>query len=135
MLRRLYPDIVDIVTIDTLARNLQSVWLYYELTNFIFMTSKLKEISYPYAIAEKRNLNWIYHIFTVFWSNHEDIFGSCKCGHCSRVIILDGHQKPRRLVCKYDNVTSLVNINELGPLNKGCPYMPQRRQSDKRESN
>ncbi|CAF1411906.1 unnamed protein product [Adineta ricciae] len=151
MLRRLYPDLVDIVTIDTLARNLQSVWLYYELTNFIFMTSKLKEISYPYAIAEsrtkvkynqssraifiERNLNWIYHIFTVFWSNHEDIFGSCKCGHCSRVIILDGHQKPRRLVCKYDNVTSLVNINELGPLNKGCPYMPQRRQSDKRESN
>ncbi|UJR29601.1 hypothetical protein I4U23_010817 [Adineta vaga] len=112
--RRLHQDIVDIITMDTLARNLQSVCLYYELTNFIFMTSKSKEISYPYAIAEsrtkvkggqssraifiERNLNWIYHVFTVFWSNHEDIFGSCKCGYCSRVIILDGHQKPRRLV-------------------------------------
>jgi hypothetical protein len=32
-------------------------------------------------------------------------------------------------------VTSLVNVDELGPLNKGCPYMPRRRKSDRREGN
>jgi hypothetical protein len=95
---------------DTLARNIQSVWLYYELTNFVFMTSKLTEISFPSAMSEgrtkvkgkqspraifiERNINWIYHVFTTFWSHHESLFGSCKCGSCSRVIIIDGHQKP-----------------------------------------
>jgi hypothetical protein len=108
--KRLHPNSIQLVTTDNLARTLESVWIYYELTNFILMTSKSTEISYPYAMAEgrtkikgkqssravfiERNLNWIYHVFTIFWSNHEDIFGSCKGGSCSSVVILDGHQKP-----------------------------------------
>ena len=35
----------------------------------------------------------------------------------------------RRLVCKYDNVTSILNAEELGPINKGCPYMTKRRKT------
>lgn len=41
----------------------------------------------------------------------------------------------RRLVCSYDNVTSIVNVDELGPVNKGCPYVPRRRKSDNRQQN
>jgi hypothetical protein len=109
-IKRLHPDSINVITTDTLARSLQAVWLYYELANFILMITKSTEISYPYAMAEgrtrrkgkqslravfiERNLNWIYHVFTVFWSNHEIVFGSCKSGNCSNVIILDGHQKP-----------------------------------------
>jgi len=109
-IKRLRPGSEDVVTTDYLARSLQSVWLYYELSNFIFMTSKSTEISFPYAMSEgrttvkskqssraifiERNLNWIYHVFTTFWSHHECLFGSCNCGSCSRVIIIDGHQKP-----------------------------------------
>lgn len=108
--RRLCSTSVDLITSDNLTRSLQSVWLYYELTNFIMMTSKLTQISYPFAMAEgrttvngrqssraifiERNLDWMYHLFTVFWSHHEDVFGACKCGGCSRALVLDGHQKP-----------------------------------------
>ncbi|CAF2103032.1 unnamed protein product [Rotaria magnacalcarata] len=150
-INKLHSNNADVITSDNLARSLEAVWLYYELTNFVFMTSKSTEISYPCAMSEgrtkikgnqslraifiERNLNWIYHVFTVFWSRHQDIFGSCKCGNCSQVIILDGHQKPRRLVCKYDNVTSLINADELGPLNRGCPYPPRRRKLDNRQPN
>jgi hypothetical protein len=109
-LNRLRPGSGNDITADNLARNLQSVWLYYELTNFVLMTSKATEICFPYALSEgrtkikgqqssraifiERNLNWIYHVFTTFWSNHDSIFGSCECGNCSKVIIIDGHQKP-----------------------------------------
>jgi hypothetical protein len=109
-INRLRSGNLNIITADTLARNLQSVWLYYELTNFIFMTSKSTEISFPFAMCEgrtrikgkqstraifiERNIDWIYHAFTTFWSNHEILFGSCKCGNCSRAITIDGHQKP-----------------------------------------
>jgi hypothetical protein len=41
----------------------------------------------------------------------------------------------RRLVCRYDNVTSVINAAELGPINRGCPYLPRRRKSDKQEPN
>jgi hypothetical protein len=100
----------NMIAVESLERNLEAVWLYYELANFILMTSKSTEISFPYAMSEgrtkvkgkpssraifiERNINWIYHVFTVFWSNHEKIFGSCKCGNCSRVMVIDGHQKP-----------------------------------------
>jgi hypothetical protein len=107
---RLDPGSGNIITADTFARNLESVWLFYELTNFIFMTSKSTEFSFPFAMSEgrtmikgkqslraifiERNINWIYHVFTVFWSNHESLFGSCHSGNCSKVLIIDGHQKP-----------------------------------------
>ncbi|CAF1231554.1 unnamed protein product [Adineta steineri] len=96
---------------EALSRNLQSVWLYYELANFIFMTNKFSETIFPYAMCEgrtkirgeqstraisiERNLDWFYHLFTVFWSHHKEIFGECQCsGGCSRTITIDGHQKP-----------------------------------------
>ncbi|CAF1449401.1 unnamed protein product [Rotaria sordida] len=36
---RLHPGSGNVITADNLARNLQSVWLYYELTNFILMAN------------------------------------------------------------------------------------------------
>lgn len=109
-INRLHSGNVNGISADTLARNLQSVWLYYELTNFVFMTSKATDISFPFAMCEgrtrikgeqssraifiERNINWIYHAFTTFWSNHGIVFGNYVCDNCSRVMIIDGHQKP-----------------------------------------
>ncbi|UJR24353.1 hypothetical protein I4U23_005730 [Adineta vaga] len=88
---RLHPKREDNVTAENLAQNLEAVWLYHELTNFILMTSKSTDIRFPYAMSEGRT---------------------------------------RIKVCRYDNVTSIINAAELGPINKGCPYMPRRSKSD-----
>jgi hypothetical protein len=76
----------------------------------------------------EERLDWIYHLFTVFWSHH-DLIPLCHCDKavCSKVIVIDGHQKPRRVVCQYSNVTSIINKEEMGPCNRGCPYQPRRR--------
>ena len=129
-INRLRSGNVNVITADTLARNLQSVWLYYELTNFIFMTSKATDISFPFAMCEgrtrikgeqssraifiERNINWIYHAFTTFWSNHGILFGNCTSGSCSRVIIIDGHQKPYVFLTKRFDLRPLSTINALG---------------------
>ncbi len=79
----------------------------------------------------EEHLDWIYNNFSIFWSHH-DLILDCQCDKsiCSRVLVLDGHQKPRRTVCRFDNVTSLVNEEELGPCNRGCPYQPLKRRND-----
>jgi hypothetical protein len=76
----------------------------------------------------EEHMDWIYNIFSVFWSHH-DLIPECRCDKstCSKVLIVDGHQKPRRTICRYDNVTSLINEEELGPCNRGCPYQPRKR--------
>ena len=84
----------------------------------------------------EEHLDWIYNIFSVFWSHHE-LIPDCHCDKsvCSRVLVLDGHQKPRRTVCRFDNVTSLMNEEELGPCNRGCPYQPRKRTSGQNNTN
>jgi hypothetical protein len=84
----------------------------------------------------EEHLDWIYNLFSIFWSHHE-LISKCECDKsvCSRVLVLDGHQKPRRTVCRCDNVTSLVNIDELGPCNRGCPYQAQKRRNDQNHKN
>ncbi|CAF1683234.1 unnamed protein product, partial [Adineta ricciae] len=129
-----------------LTRSLEAHWIYFELFRLIFMTSSEKEITAPRALFSARNtvaageqmnakaqfleehLDWIYNIFSVFWSNH-DLIPECRCekSTCCKVLIVDGHQKPRRTICRYENVTSLINEEELGPCNRGCPYQPRKR--------
>ncbi|CAF1059852.1 unnamed protein product [Rotaria sp. Silwood1] len=150
---RLHPEFNKKFDSVQIIRSLEAHWIYFELFNFIFMTSSEKEIVAPRALFAGRNiqaggiinvkaqfleerLDWMYNLFSIFWSHH-NLIPECVCDKsiCSRVLVLDGHQKPRRTVCRFDNVTSLVNQEELGPCNRGCPYQPKRRTPDKKNKN
>lgn len=118
---------------NTFAKRLEVVWLYYELSRFIFVTSGEKSVSFPKSfqpearsIFIERSLPFLFHIFTVFWSNHHMIDGiKCKEELCSRVMLIDGHQKCKRVICQFENVTNM-NHSEMGPVVQGCPYAPKR---------
>jgi hypothetical protein len=84
----------------------------------------------------EERLDWMYHLFTVFWSHH-DLLSQCHCDKavCGKVVIVDGHQKPRRVVCQFGDVTSVINKEEMGPCNRGCPYQPRKRKAGHQEAN
>ncbi|CAM4980562.1 unnamed protein product, partial [Rotaria socialis] len=80
----------------------------------------------------EQNLPFIFHIFTVFWSNHRMLNGiKCKEKLCSRVMLIDGHQKCQRIICQFEN---LINMNhpEMGPVVQGCPYAPNRKKKNEK---
>ncbi|CAF3497480.1 unnamed protein product [Rotaria socialis] len=151
---RIHPEFDKKFDPAEFTRSLEAHWLYFELFNLIFMTSAEKKVVIPRALFSARNivkgggminakaqfleehLNWIYNLFSIFWSHHK-LIPDCQCDSsaCSRVLILDGHQKPRRTVCSFDNVTSLMNEDELGVCNRGCPYQPQKRKKDEKRKN
>lgn len=76
----------------------------------------------------EERIEWIYHLFTHFWSQHQQFLQCvCKSDQCLKVLVVDRHQKSRRIVCAYDAVTSMINQEELGPCRRGCPYTPMRK--------
>ena len=50
---------------------------------------------------------------------------------CSRFMLIDGHQKCKRVVCQFDNVTNMSHP-EMGPVVQGCPYAPKRSKKDEK---
>jgi hypothetical protein len=84
------------------------------------------------SVFIEQNLPVLFHIFTVFWS-HQQMINEIKCkqSSCSRVMLIDGHQKCRRLICGFKNVTSM-NHPEMGPVVQGCPYASTRRKKDEK---
>lgn len=70
---------------------------------------------------------WWYHLFSVFWSRHKILPNiNCNITNCSRCIIVDGHQKSRRIVCEKKSVVD-TTIDELTSIEVGCPYTPCRK--------
>ncbi|CAF1416486.1 unnamed protein product [Rotaria sordida] len=64
---------------------------------------------------------------TTFWSRHKSIPNiKCSPSDCSRSVIVDGHQKCRRLVCSFKNAVD-TSIEEMTAIETGCPYTPCRR--------
>lgn len=59
--------------------------------------------------------------FVYLWSNHKTIIGSCG-SRCSQCIIIDGHQKCRRRVCREKNVR--ISTEEFDSLTIGCCRTP-----------
>lgn len=123
-----------IYSANAFAKRLQTVWIYYETSRLIFMTSCETSFLFPRSfrpetksIFIEQNLSFFLHIFTVFWSRHNQLAGiKCKNATCSRIMLIDGHQKSRRLVCSFENLTD-TNHSEMGPVLQGCPYAPTRR--------
>ena len=49
-------------------------------------------------------------------------------------MLIDGHQKTNRIICRFENVTN-TSHPEMGPVSQGCPYQPHRsKRNDKEES-
>ena len=131
----------SIYSANTFAKRLEIVWLYYELSRFIFVTSCKTSVSFPKSFQPEvrsmfieQNLPFLFHIFTVFWSNHHMLNGiKCKEGLCSRVMSIDGHQKCQRVICRFENLTNM-NHPEMGSVVQGCPYSPNRRKKNEKRN-
>jgi hypothetical protein len=59
--------------------------------------------------------------FIYLWTNHSTLIGPCG-SHCSRCLVIDGHQKCRRRICAYKDVT--VDTVEMKSLVIGCCRTP-----------
>lgn len=109
-------------------------WLLINIAKFIFMTTNEKVVEIPMSTRDidqcteyflKINPH-LYQSFVQFWSQHQRFTRKCDKDMCSRVFIVDGHQKANRLVCQYKNVFD-CSISELGPVQMGCLYSPLRK--------
>ncbi len=98
------------------------------------MTTNEKIISIPMSIRDVDECNnyfltvksELYKTFVRFWTQHQRFTRTCDPITCSKVFIVDGHQKANRLVCQYKNVFDNT-IPELGPVQMGCSYSPLRK--------
>ncbi|CAF1501838.1 unnamed protein product, partial [Rotaria sp. Silwood1] len=131
-----------IVSSNTLAKRMEVAWIYFELSRFIFLTSREKSIVLPKSLQPEsryifieQNLPFFHHLFNTFWSRHR-VFPHIKCkqSSCSAVMLIDGHQKSNRKICRHENLTN-TNHLELGPVNQGCPYPPHRSKSNEKGKN
>ena len=61
--------------------------------------------------------------FVYLWSNHKTLIGACN-EECSRCVIIDGHQKCRRRVCRAKEI--YVDTSEFDALKIGCFVTPTR---------
>ena len=59
--------------------------------------------------------------FVYLWSNHRTLIGACQ-SNCSQCIVIDGHQKCRRRVCRAKHVE--VTTEEFVSLTVGCCRTP-----------
>ncbi len=109
-------------------------WLVINVVKFIFMTTNEKSVAVPtsaryvnecndYFLAIKFEL---YKHFFNFWTNYQRFTRRCDPVTCSKVFIVDGHQKANRLVCQYKDVFD-SSIPERGPVQMGCLYSPLRK--------
>ncbi|CAF1265098.1 unnamed protein product [Adineta ricciae] len=111
----------------------QMVWLLINVAKFTFMTTNEKVVQIPMSVRDVDECNpyfliikdELYKNFVAFWTNHQRFSKKCNSQTCSKVFVVDGHQKANRLVCQYKDVFD-CSIPELGPVQMGCLYSPLR---------
>lgn len=109
-------------------------WLIINIVKFIFMTTNEKVVRIPMSVRDIDECNDyflsiksdLYKNFVGFWTQHKRFTKTCDPNTCSKVFIVDGHQKANRLVCQYKNVFD-HSISELGAVQMGCLYSPLRK--------
>jgi hypothetical protein len=109
-------------------------WLLINIVKFIFMTTNEKIATVPMSVRDIEECNdyflmikcELYKHFVGFWTQHKRFTKRCDPATCSKVFIVDGHQKANRLVCQYKDVFD-NSISELGPVQMGCLYSPLRK--------
>ncbi|CAF5206672.1 unnamed protein product, partial [Rotaria magnacalcarata] len=98
------------------------------------MTTNQKVSNIPMSVRDVDECNdyfskiqlELYKNFVGFWTQHERFTKRCNPTTCSKVFIIDGHQKANRLVCQYKDVFD-NSIYELGPVQIGCLHSPLRK--------
>jgi hypothetical protein len=98
------------------------------------MTTNQKSISVPMSVRDVDECNNyfltiksdLYEKFVNFWTRHQRFTRTCDPVTCSKVFIVDGHQKANRLICQYKDVFDNT-IPELGSVQMGCLYSPLRK--------
>ena len=117
-----------------LTKVFQLNWFLYNIIWLQLMLSNSEMVGIPDSLNRleieehfERSSGWWYHLFSIFWSRHE-LLPNIKCQtiNCSKCVIVDGHQKSKRLVCEYKNVVD-TSIDELTSIEIGCPYTPCRK--------
>ena len=109
-------------------------WLIINIVKFIFMTTNERFITVPMSVRDIDECNeyffmiksGMYTNFVSFWTQHHRFTKKCDAATCSKVFIVDGHQKANRIVCQYKNVFD-DSIPELGMVQMGCLYSPLRK--------
>ena len=117
-----------------LTKVFELYWFLYNITWMEFMLGKDKMVIMPDSLNRseiehyfENSSGWWYHLFSVFWSRHKELQNiKCNTVNCSKCIIIDGHQKTRRIVCEFKNVVD-TTIDELTSIEIGCPYTPCRK--------
>ena len=112
----------------------QMSWLIINIVKFIFMTTNEKVVRIPMSVRDIDECNDyflsiksdLYKNFVGFWTQHKRFTKTCDPNTCSKIFIVDGHQKANRLVCQYKNVFD-HSISELGAVQMGCLYSPLRK--------
>lgn len=98
------------------------------------MTTQEKFIRIPVSLRDVDECNdyfltikcELYQNFVAFWTQHQRFSRTCDPQSCSKVFIVDGHQKANRLVCQFKNVFDST-IPEMGSVQVGCMYSPLRK--------
>ncbi|CAF1470356.1 unnamed protein product [Adineta ricciae] len=118
-------------------KNFQMTWLLVNIVKFSFMTTNDKSIAIPMSVRDVDECNDyflmiksdLYEKFVKFWTRHQRFTKTCDPATCSRVFIVDGHQKANRLICQHKDIFDNT-IPELGPVQMGCLYSPLRKASN-----
>ena len=139
---RTQPSEKDFISLDSFTKTFQTHWMLWQIIHYELMLSKSCVVSVPSSLDRtaiddhfERSSGWWYHLFSVFWSRHNCLPSvSCDSSTCSRVIITDGHQKTRRLVCQFNELID-DTIVEMGPMQTGCPLAPLRRNTNSPDGN
>lgn len=109
-------------------------WLIINIVKFIFMTTNERIITVPMSVRDIDECNEyllmikseMYKNFVSFWTQHYRFTKRCDAAMCSKVFIVDGHQKANRIICQYKDVFD-DSIPELGMVQMGCLYSPLRK--------
>ena len=106
-------------------KKLAMAFLRYKLIEFDLSVGS-PMVSMPNAACEFDEWIWnqfprLLSSFVYLWSNHKTLIGAC-AANCSQCIVVDGHQKCRRRICRAKNVQ--ISTEEFNSLTVGCCRTP-----------
>lgn len=109
-------------------KRLAQVLLMYNTLQF-HLTMGCIEVKIPMLLSEFDKWAWTNYSkmlswFIYLWSSHKEIINPCN-DTCSSAVIIDGHQKCRRRVCKNKDVE--VETDEFDKLVIGCCRSPMHK--------
>lgn len=109
-------------------KRLAQLLYMYQVLQF-HVTMGCSTVVVPMALREFDDWSWrvypkMLSWFIYLWSLHKEIIGPCH-DKCSAAVIIDGHQKCRRRVCRYKDVE--VETDEFERVVIGCCRSPSFR--------